>query len=1199
MIKTEVKTKVIQGSILLGMLISFASGLFANETIFRSGFESGISSEWGNSLSTGMPVFERNVLSKFSGEFGFQMKFSDAVQKGNLETPHSIPWENGASYNISFYYKTIEPSDNSNTNIKVFDAAGTKLDQINFTLTSTNWVKYTTTITGKTDGASGYVLFSIRPNNSGTGEFYFDDFTIEKVVLDPGFFNDLKTKTVSSDPNIKWVQFGPGMSGNNKCAIWHPTDPNRLFIGPNMGNSYYSADKGLTYHTILNEDESGYREGTRGPVDFFSMDFSRQNPDFGMCSDERNQGIFVSQNRGVNWQNMEAPEFEGRYVSCVTVDPQNDNVWYAGGGQMRNLGNNLFPLSQERGTMVDAGSLNKLWKTTDKGKTWTLKNAGFHPETQFETILVDPQNSGTIYATTNYGFYKSTDSGESWTKKTNGFDYDVKRAMTSHYDNTTDVLTLFVICNPMWKVDGQTITDSAGGIFKSIDRGESWVKISGNLALDMRQWQNTSDIKTSYMHCAANVFGMSDAEFQEKYPNMPSKITNRFNTIAVDPNDVNNIYLNNEYSNASRNNFKPGQLWRTKDGGTNWYVALRNGKAWKAGSSDYQYWVTRGNPMETNISMRYLKEWVDRDNYDRKACNFVRFNADGTALHTQMAKISLMSYDKGETWVDIDDEYTTPGTDSYVGAGNSNVPGHGFYQNPAVPDKVFCSSGENSLWVTNDEGEKVRAGAQGATSYRLLDEETSLSCYAIHPQNTNIHYALFFRQAAKGKLLKSTDNGETWDIYGTPIPAWEIEANSGDQSVHQLSLIIDRDQPNNMYFCVPKSTLDLCWVGNSVTGFGIHKSTDGGLNWTTPNTGLPASLDVSRLVFSSNSCDTLYATVVNSGGGLYRSADRGENWLEVESTRSISGNYGINDIHFAVDGKAYITAGYKNEGIKGGGLWVSSDRMKTWKLIFDFPWVNRVEVAPWDTKTILISTLPNNATNNKNPGLYLSKDSGENWIKINKGNGQSDRVNDIAIDNYRPGVYYSSTYGSGWYVARDSTAEKIITAESLNSPSEMITVGLNKHHQIETTIKPVDATFKNLIWSSGNEAVATVNSAGLVSGKSIGTCYVKAILPPSNLSIRVKIIVDESSSSDLLNNEYFKVFPNPGSGKIHLNYSGNCTNGVLSVYSLSGKRLLKQSIPEGNSSASNQVSLDGFQSGMYILEIKSNEKKLLTKFILN
>ncbi len=841
------------------------------------------------------------------------------------------------------------------------------------------------------------------------------------------FFRDLKSRDVASDPSLVWRQFGPGMSGNNKSALWHPTDPRVLFIAPNMGNSYRSIDAGHTYETILDEDAPGIRSGKRGPQDITSMDFSRQSPDHGFCTDEKNLGIFLTTDRGRTWskQQSSVPVFGEAYLACVAVNPKNENIWYVGAGRMRDAGHILFTQAKPHGTFVDANSQGKIWKSADQGKTWTLKPAGLNPKTEVETIAVDPSNPAIVYASTNYGFYRSEDAGESWQLKIGGLDNDVLRSFALHHDARTSRVTLYVINSIMWQAEGATVADLLGGIFRSVDRGETWQKVNGNLALDLRPFARNKAITKSYYHAVAYYFGLTDQAAMAKFPQMPSSITQRFNQLTVDPKNAANVYLVNMYANASRNNFMPGQLWRTKDGGTHWFVAFRNGRNWNTGP-DVPYWQNRGNPLGTNVSIRYLHHWVNREDYDRKSCNFTAFNADGSVLHTQMAKIALMSYDHGDTWVDIDDVETTPGSESYVGAGSSNLPGHGFFQDLRRPGQVFCAGGENGLWVTNDEGDRVRKGAQAATSREILPTELSLSCYAIHPQDPAIHYALFFRQDARGELLRTTDNGKTWQVHGTPIPKWEIAAHQGDQPVHQVSLIFDPENPDTMYFCVPRSARTIEYVGDSVTAWGIHQSTDGGRTWTEPNTGLPKSLNVSRLAFAPGSSHTLYAAVMGKDGGLYGSSDRGGHWSQVASTTVLSGNSGVNDIHFAVDGKAYITAGFRADPADAGGLWVSDDGLKTWKRIFDYPWVNRVEVAKYDPRVILISTLANTSIELRNPGTYLSKDGGATWIKFNRGNGQSDRINDIAIDYQVRGKYYASTYGSGWYVARekDSAADR-------------------------------------------------------------------------------------------------------------------------------------------------------------------------------
>jgi photosystem II stability/assembly factor-like uncharacterized protein len=1062
---------------ILFLFFFVALGSYAqNIEIFKSGFENTISNDWSASSGNNLLVFERATEAKRSGDFGFHMKFDNiSGSKGNLTTPKIINWEDGKTYRISFYYKIITPDKGNDSHIKTFkgDAAkfGLHLDVsgIKENDTSSGWLKFEDQVTPDFNSNAGYFLLTIRNSDSGGGEYYFDDFLVEEIVPETGFFVDIKTKDIASDPSIKWVQFGPGMSGNNTCFYTHPTDPNFHYTSPNMGNSYRSTDKGFTYETILNEDQASYSSGERGPIEMFSMDFSRQDENFGFSSGKRKGELYFSTNKGKTWELQKTTQsvIGDNFLSCVSVDPTNDNIWFLGAGKMRDYGRLLYPLSAPKGTHVDTNANGRIWKSTNKGQTWTLSNTGINANAEFESIIVDPINPTIVYAGTNYGFYKSTNSGVSWTLKSNGIDHNMIRSMDLHHNKINNQITIYALSNVTWKANGTSVENDQGGVFKSTDRGETWTNANGNIAINLSKFSGNYDIEKDYYLSIAHYFGLASwTDAKATYPTLPTNINTRFNMITVDPNDVNNVYLVNNYSNASENNFKPGQIWRTTNGGTNWFVTLRNGKNWNNGNDD-SYWVTeRNNPMGTNITMKYKSDWVNRDNYERKGCNFTKFNADGSVLYTQMAKIGLVSYDKGTTWLDIDDKVGT-NPHSWVGAGNSNVPGHGFYQSELHPDKVFCASGENSLWITNNDGEGIRPGAQGAEVLDITGGEHSVSSIAIHLTDPTIWYATFFRQDKKGQVLKSTNSGETWASIGTPIPSPWPELGGGDQSVHQLSFIIDKENPNNMYFCVPRSTLKLEWVGDSVTAWGVHKSTDGGVTWTQQNNGLPASLDVARLVFDPNNSSILYAAVINDNGGLFKSIDKGLNWVEVASTNVISGSSGINDIHFDVDGKAYITAGFKNENSDVGGLWVSDDNMQTWIKKFDYPWTNRVEVAKYDSKTILLSTLPNKKVNYKNPGTYLSKDSGDTWVKINIGNGQSDRVNDIAINYSIPGKYYASTRGSGWYVATDPNPNTLSVASILdkdviriypNPVSDILNVsGVND--RMELKIYSIEGTF--------------------------------------------------------------------------------------------------------------------------------------------
>ncbi|MFR9564648.1 MAG: hypothetical protein SNG14_03845 [Rikenellaceae bacterium] len=915
---------------------------------------------------------------------------------------------------------------------------------------------------------------------------------------------DLYTTEVSSSSDITWQSFGPGMSGNNKVAHWHPTDPNYLYISPNMGNSYVSTDAGKSYTTLLNWDAEAYSgDGDRGVGEIQSLDFSREDDTFGFATDDDSDGIYLTNDKGLSWSRWASETFSDHYVSCIAVNPKNHNTWYAGAGRMRDYANTLFPAHRLNGYYSDstqykttaiANSKNKVWCSTDKGNTWTQCNtSGLHSETDVESIIVDPDESSTIYLSSNYGFYKSTNSGMTWSYKQirKDFPFTITAPDGSTYTYTSNEVIrslkyhskskkLFALTDITWTYKDGEITTHGGGVFVSSDKGETWKALDmSGLNVNINTLAYTC--KTSYATAAAHYFKEFWTGGDEDNLNTsassggtlsltkPTQLMSRFVMMEVDPNDENRIILVNEYSNSSRNNIRPGMLWKTEDGGETWEVAARNGLAWwdkegayaSACATDYAYWVDRGQTMGNNMTFTYLSEWMNdaahydeggTDIYDAKGANFARYNCDGTVLHSQMAKISIFSYNHGETWEDIGNVYVSEADNTYVGAGNSNVPGHGFYQSPLAPNKIYCSSGENSLWIYDSAENSSSSADQVAKNVRFTTSEMSLSSYTIDPTNANYHYATFFRQTNMGDLMRSTDGGTTWEDYGEATGVWDQNAYSGDQSVHQLCLTIDPNRPNYMYFCVPMRALQLAFVGDSKCYFGVWRSKDYGKTFSRDYaTPLPVSQNkgvantegygtVPRIALAPDGSGTLYAALEGSYGGLFKLEAYGDHWEEVESTKFMTiytgskSNYvtgdngekvswsGMNDIHFAEDGAAYVTVGSNNSQAddEHTGLWVSYDDMKSWYKIFSYPYPSRIESAKWDAKVLLLTALPATNISSINPGTYLSRDGGSTWVKINTGNGQSDRVNDIAIDYNVKGRYYASTYGSGFYVAYDN-----------------------------------------------------------------------------------------------------------------------------------------------------------------------------------
>ncbi len=256
---------------------------------------------------------------------------------------------------------------------------------------------------------------------------------------------------------------------------------------------------------------------------------------------------------------------------------------------------------------------------------------------------------------------------------------------------------------------------------------------------------------------------------------------------------------------------------------------------------------------------------------------------------------------------------------------------------PKNPSTILAGSRFSEIFKSVDGGQTWQSKTFGGFSLAL---ETS--AFQFDPSNSSRVLA-----ATSRGLVRSTDGGESWSSFGN--------ANNSF-----YTLVTDPSSATTLY------------AGN-INGSGIFKSTDSGAHWTTINKGLPSNQGATGalpLVLGFGVDPAHPATVYAGtyGNGLYRSTDGGSNWSSV--------NTGMRT--------AYVTAlafepATLLAATLGGGVYQSADGGGTWapsNAGLDVGIANSLLSDPAAPVTVYAALFD---------GVYRSSDGGGTWEAINSG----------------------------------------------------------------------------------------------------------------------------------------------------------------------------------------------------------------------
>ena len=276
------------------------------------------------------------------------------------------------------------------------------------------------------------------------------------------------------------------------------------------------------------------------------------------------------------------------------------------------------------------------------------------------------------------------------------------------------------------------------------------------------------------------------------------------------------------------------------------------------------------------------------------------------------------------------------------------------------PDVVWVGTGEANNRQSSSWGNGVYKSADGGKTWAHmgLKDTHHIPRIVIHPSNSHVVYV-----AAQGHLwgpndergvFKTTDGGRTWN------KVLFINADTG-----VTDLVMDPQNPDTLYAAAYQRRRTAFGMNGGGPGSAIYRTTDGGVTWKKMTNGLPKG-ELGRIgldVYRRNG-NIVYALVESEDPGIYRSDDKGENWVRTSNTNPRPMYFSQVRIDPNNDQRIWV-AGVNMAYSEDGGKTFSQNRITRIHVDFHAIWID-----PSNSDNMIVGC---------DGGIHFSRDAGRSW----------------------------------------------------------------------------------------------------------------------------------------------------------------------------------------------------------------------------
>lgn len=626
-------------------------------------------------------------------------------------------------------------------------------------------------------------------------------------------------------------------------------------------------------------------------------------------------GVWKTEDYGTTWKNVSDGFFSTPSIGSIAVAQNDPNIVYVGTGT-----------DGLRSNIIEGKGI---YKSIDAGENWT--HVGLHNVGQIGAVRIHPDNNNIVYVAAighafndnqDRGIYKTIDGGRSWKKIL------FVSAQTGFLDIEMMPSNPNILYAAAWKaqrkpwtiISGGTLAE--GGIYKSIDAGQSWDKIDNGLPKDLIGKidiaVSPADSRVVYALVEAplkegGLYKSTDQGMSFTQVSDHKGIRNRpfyYTNIKVDPTNIDIIYS------------LAGPYHKSVDGG----------KTWKRISSphgdNHDIWI---NPNDPDLFIQSNDGGANVTTNGGKTWS-TQFNQPTAEIY------QIAVDDQHPYWVygGMQDNYSTISVPVMAPYG-IQAPGIGYIVNtggcetgPAIPKpgnpNIVYSNCKGRFGVFNKATGTEQSYYVGASNmYGHNPRDLKYRFQRVSPIHVSPHDADVIYHCSQ-YVHKTTDEGKTWTTISPDLTAFEADKQVISGS--PITRDITGEEFYSTIYAIRESPIKkgLIWVG--ANDGPIHLTQDGGANWTnvTPR-GLPPGGRVDAVEPSPHDPAKAYASILRYQLGdpkpyIYKTEDYGKTWKLI--TKGIAADIPCRVIREDPAAQGHLYAGTEN------GIYISMNDGDSW-----------------------------------------------------------------------------------------------------------------------------------------------------------------------------------------------------------------------------------------------------------------------------